>query len=116
MPTLKGVKNQTVINKISKRISLLTQKKRVLFSLLLFFIFSIGIVYAQDAPIYSPKDIFHPATSKNGIVASQERYATEAGLQVFKEGGNAIDAAVTIGFTLAGAGPGAGGGGGGGGM
>ena len=101
MPTLKGVKNQTLINKISKGIYLLTRKKRVLFSSLLFFIFTIGIVCAQDAPIYSPKDIFHPVTSKNGMVASQERYATEAGLQVLKEGGNAIDAAVTIGFTLA---------------
>ncbi|MCL4245898.1 MAG: gamma-glutamyltransferase, partial [Candidatus Dadabacteria bacterium] len=35
------------------------------------------------------------------MVVSEERYATEAGLEVLKEGGNAVDAAVTVGFTLA---------------
>lgn len=58
-------------------------------------------VIAQDVPIYSPRDIFHPVIAENGMVSSQERYATEAGLAVLKEGGNAIDAAVTMGFTMA---------------
>ncbi|WP_446377943.1 gamma-glutamyltransferase [Coleofasciculus sp. D1-CHI-01] len=58
-------------------------------------------VVAQDVPIYSPRDIFHPVIAENGMVSSQERYATEAGLAVLKEGGNAIDAAVTMGFTMA---------------
>ena len=35
------------------------------------------------------------------MVATQEELATKAGLEVLKEGGNAIDAAVTVGFTLA---------------
>lgn len=35
------------------------------------------------------------------MVASEERYATAAGLRVLREGGNAVDAAVTVGFTLA---------------
>ena len=35
------------------------------------------------------------------MVSSANMYATEAGLQVLKEGGNAVDAAVTVGFTLA---------------
>lgn len=58
-------------------------------------------VAAQDVPIYDYQAIFHPVVSKNGMVASQEDLATQAGLEVLKEGGNAIDAAVTIGFTLA---------------
>jgi gamma-glutamyltranspeptidase / glutathione hydrolase len=58
-------------------------------------------VVAQDVPIYSPRDIFHPVIAENGMVSSQESYATEAGLAVLKEGGNAIDAAVTMGFTMA---------------
>jgi gamma-glutamyltranspeptidase/glutathione hydrolase len=62
---------------------------------------SAGIAVAQDAALYSDKDIFHPVQSQSGMVASQERLATEAGLEVLKEGGNAVDAAVTIGFTLA---------------
>jgi len=35
------------------------------------------------------------------MVVTESKYATQAGLQVLKEGGNAVDAAVTIGFTLA---------------
>ena len=101
MPTLKDFNNQTVINKISIKISLLTRKKIVIICFLLSFLFIIGTAYAQYPSIDNQKDIFHPVTSKNGMVASQERYATEAGLAVLKEGGNAVDAAVTIGFTLA---------------
>ena len=101
MPTLKDFNNQTVINKISIKISLLARKKIVIICFLLSFLFIIGTAYAQYPSIDNQKDIFHPVTSKNGMVASQERYATEAGLAVLKEGGNAVDAAVTIGFTLA---------------
>jgi gamma-glutamyltranspeptidase / glutathione hydrolase len=56
---------------------------------------------AQEFPIHSADDIFHPVVARNGMVASQEDLATKAGLEVLKEGGNAVDAAVTIGFTLA---------------
>ena len=44
---------------------------------------------------------FHPVTGKNGMVVSQEGWATRAGLEVLKNGGNAVDAAVTVGFALA---------------
>ncbi len=101
MPTLQGVKNQIFINKISIKISRLTRQKRVILCCLLSLMLIIGSAHAQDSAIYSQKDIFHPVTSKNGMVASQERYATQAGLDVLKEGGNAVDAAVTVGFTLA---------------
>ncbi len=56
-------------------------------------------VAAQDT--INTQDIFHPVRGTNGMVSSQEEFATEAGLEVLKEGGNAIDAAVTVGFTLA---------------
>lgn len=56
---------------------------------------------AAEKPIYNTQDVFHPVIAKNGIVATQEALATQAGLSVLKAGGNAIDAAVTIGFTLA---------------
>ena len=51
--------------------------------------------------IYSRDSIFHPAISKNGMVSTQERLATEAGVGVLREGGNAVDAAVTVALTLA---------------
>ncbi|WP_229424304.1 gamma-glutamyltransferase family protein [Moorena producens] len=62
---------------------------------------SAGSAFGQDTVIFSRKDIFHPVIANNGMVSSQESYASQAGLAVLKEGGNAVDAAVTIGFTLA---------------
>lgn len=59
-------------------------------------------------------DIFHPVSAKNGMVASEQRLATEIGLEILKKGGNAVDAAVAVGFALAVALPNAGNIGGGG--
>jgi gamma-glutamyltranspeptidase/glutathione hydrolase len=56
---------------------------------------------AREDLIYSDRDIFHPVVATSGMVATQEALATKAGLEVLKEGGNAVDAAVTVGFTLA---------------
>jgi len=56
---------------------------------------------AQTRPAYNPKARFHPVVAKNSMITSEESYATRAGLQVLREGGNAVDAAVTVGFTLA---------------
>lgn len=60
-----------------------------------------GAVTGQENPLYDTEARFHPVAAKNGMVSSQERYATQAGLEVLMEGGNAVDAAVTVGFTLA---------------
>ncbi len=68
---------------------------------LLFSIVAAGNVVGQEVPIFDPQDIFHPVVSKNGMVSTEEHFATEAGLQILKGGGNAVDAAVTIAFTLA---------------
>lgn len=45
--------------------------------------------------------LHHPVYAKNGMVATQEAYASNVGIEILKQGGNAIDAAVGIGFTLA---------------
>ncbi|HEX9585345.1 MAG TPA: gamma-glutamyltransferase [Gammaproteobacteria bacterium] len=56
---------------------------------------------AQESSIFSRKDIFHPEFAAHGMVATQEAVATRVGVGILKAGGNAIDAAVAVGFTLA---------------
>ena len=45
--------------------------------------------------------IHEPVRATNGMVVTSEKLAAQAGLNVLKNGGNAVDAAVTIGFALA---------------
>ena len=42
-----------------------------------------------------------PVMARHGIVASQEARATHIGVAVLEKGGNAVDAAVAVGFALA---------------
>ncbi|CTQ56712.1 Gamma-glutamyltranspeptidase precursor [Roseibium album] len=66
-----------------------------------FITFSLQPLGAQETPIYSFKDRFHPVTAQNGMVASQEAVATRVGVKILKKGGNAVDAAIATGFALA---------------
>jgi gamma-glutamyltranspeptidase/glutathione hydrolase len=42
-----------------------------------------------------------PVSAENGMVVTAQQYATRVGVDVLKQGGNAIDAAVAVGYTLA---------------
>ncbi len=46
-------------------------------------------------------EIFHPVQARQGMVATEQRLATEVGVAILERGGNAVDAAVAVGFALA---------------
>lgn len=56
---------------------------------------------AASAAYDDSYSLFHPVLAQEVMVATEEQHATQAALQILKQGGNVIDAAVTIGFTLA---------------
>ncbi|HUP44283.1 MAG TPA: gamma-glutamyltransferase [Thermoanaerobaculia bacterium] len=73
-------------------------------SLVLLLFASIPLHAASQAPVRAPR----------GMVASVDRIASQVGVDVMKKGGNAVDAAIAVGFALAVTWPGAGNLGGGG--
>ena len=56
---------------------------------------------AQAGKNNSVKERDRPVFAPNGMVASQEAIATKVGVGILRQGGNAIDAAVAVGFVLA---------------
>ena len=67
------------------------------FLFLFFFIFNLN---AQQSYIdyLSP---YHPTVSNKGMVVTQNNLSSDVGIEILNKGGNAIDAAVAVGFSLA---------------
>ncbi|NWO08247.1 MAG: gamma-glutamyltransferase [Alteromonadaceae bacterium] len=72
--------------------------KSLLATLLMLFFASIPQARAQAI---LEGERFHPVQGSQGMVATSHTLATEIALKVLKNGGNAVDAAVTAGFALA---------------
>jgi gamma-glutamyltranspeptidase/glutathione hydrolase len=64
-----------------------------------------ALAFAQSQPeLHNPQPAIPPAQSVSaghGMVVTQEARATRIGLDVLRRGGNAVDAAVAVGFALA---------------
>lgn len=56
---------------------------------------------AQARQLLNYEQIHKPVVAAGGMVVSQSALASEAGAQVLREGGNAVDAAVTAAFVMA---------------
>jgi len=58
---------------------------------------------AQERRVYAPPsaDSLRAAFAESGMVVAQEKLATQIGADILRRGGNAVDAAVAVGFALA---------------
>jgi gamma-glutamyltranspeptidase/glutathione hydrolase len=73
---------------------------------LLIAVFAASVAFGQPAPpalapIITNAARFLPVAARNGMVATQEKHATRAGVEILRQGGNAVDAAVAVGFAMA---------------
>lgn len=76
-------------------------KKGSLVAFLALLPFLQGSVNAKVVSYGVEEDIFHPVYAKHGMVSSVNVLATQVGVEILKKGGNAVDAAVAVGYVLA---------------
>lgn len=76
--------------------------RQLSFALLCAVVFSYpAAAQSPAAPIVRYDALTHPEYGRFGMVSAQNRLSSEIGAKVLAEGGNAIDAAVAVGFSLA---------------
>lgn len=51
--------------------------------------------------VFSPLALANTVSGNNGVVTSRSQIASDVGVEILQQGGNAIDAAVAVGFALA---------------
>lgn len=70
-------------------------------TLLAFALLASAPVAAQTVQLLNYEEIHKPVVAEGGMVVSQSGYASEVGAQTLRDGGNAVDAAVAMAFTMA---------------
>ena len=67
----------------------------------LFFLVTLTTAIGAQQSYIDYQSPFHPTVSKYGMVVSQNHLSSKIGVQILNKGGNAVDAAVAVGFSLA---------------
>ena len=78
---------------------------RIFFAFVIFTSFLSYSLIGQESsndvtPIINYKDRFHSESGLFGMVSTQEALSTEIGVRILEKGGNAIDAAVAVGYAM----------------
>ena len=76
-------------------------KKNYLISILLASLLSTGLIHARTQTTLDYQSRIHPEIASDFMVVTQNKHATEVGYDILRKGGNAVDAAVAVGFALA---------------
>ena len=76
-------------------------KKSYSFYLVIIIFFFEGYLHSRTQTTLDYQSRIHPEIASDFMVVSQNKHATEAGYEVLRNGGNAVDAAITVGFVLA---------------
>jgi gamma-glutamyltranspeptidase/glutathione hydrolase len=58
-------------------------------------------IFGESRSYIDYESPYHPVVGESGMVVSQNYLSSDIGIQILNQGGNAIDAAVAVGFSLA---------------
>ena len=76
-------------------------KNNYLISIFLASLLCTGLIQARTQTTLDYQSRIHPEIASDFMVVTQNKHATEVGYDILRKGGNAVDAAVAVGFALA---------------